>query len=139
MLVFRTFLGERALNDEDSLNDFPLFYRFVLRFPLLSLEGFPEKYQGLFWAVVVPALLAVYFFTDMLLFACLHFPFNLLSVFGLTSVVCLLIIRIYVERMLQARNALFQEFKQREFREVLDDYLGLCEKRDKKDLVGKAE
>lgn len=127
------------LSDEDSLDDLPLFYRLVLRLPLLSLDGFLDKYQGIFWAVVVPALLAVYFFTDMLLFVCLHFPFNWLSVTGLTSVVCLLIIRIYVERIVQARNALFQEFKQRDIREVLNDYLGLCEKRNKKDPVGKAE
>ena len=118
------------MSDEDSVS-LPLVHRILLKFPLLSLEGFSDRFQGLFWAVGVPALLTVYFFGNMLFFACLRFPLNCLAVFGVTVLVCLFIIRIYLERMLPTRKAFFEGYEQRHIQEVLADYMDLCEKQKK--------
>jgi len=129
-------LNEGVEKDEPDL---PWFYKLILRLPRLSLEDFPEKLQGVFWVVVLPVFLMADFFVNLALLGCLPFPYNFVSMFAFTSIVVMLILRIFLERALNARKAIVSEGRFRwDLERSFDQYSELLErhKKDKEEETG---
>jgi hypothetical protein len=98
--------------DDDADPDDPgvsLFYKLILKLPQLSLEGFSDRFQGLFWILILPILVMSDSMITLLLIVCLPFPFSLISTVVVTSIVLIFMIRILLERELNARRAIIRE------------------------------
>ncbi|MCJ7423323.1 hypothetical protein MUP01_03535 [Candidatus Bathyarchaeota archaeon] len=101
------------MSSENRVNDFraelPLSYRILLKVPKLSLESFSERFQGIFWIIVLPVLFMCDFFANLAFLTMLPFPSNCLSVFLLTLTIALLLLRILLERALNTRDAMLKQ------------------------------
>jgi hypothetical protein len=115
--------------------DLPLFYKIILKFPKLSLDALSgnEKLHGIFWAAILPSLLLGDFFLNMLLMTVLSFPFNVISVAAVNSLIMLLILRILVERTLNSEKAYLSQGFNWNLEKSLEDYFLLIHKREDKD------
>ena len=96
----------------EELEQIPLRYRWLLKLflrlpnpsiPFAVLKKLPEI-EGVFWAVLAPIFLVLYFFFDIWLFSylSLHFGFPLNVFLGLLmpAVVFVFFLRIQLERMI---------------------------------------
>lgn len=124
-------------DDARDLKDLPLMYRLILKFPKLSLEGYSEKFQGIFWVVVVPIFLIVDFCVNLLILVFLPFPINYLGFFVATSFVAILIIRILVDRTLDTSKAMLKEGHPWDIDKAVQGYLQLLHKEKDGDNVAK--
>jgi hypothetical protein len=119
---------------EDS--EIPLLYRIILRFPRLSIDGFSDRFQGLFWALILPIFVVSGTMATLLLMVCLPFPLNFISVVTLTSMILMFMLRIFVERELNMRRAIVEEGRFRwNVETAMQEYAQLLQKRkrDKED------
>lgn len=108
----------------DRRRDYPLWIRIILKVPNLSLEGFSDRFQGAFWILILPILLAVFPFANLLLIACLSSPFNMILVAVLDSSIAALLVRILVERTLTSEEAMLnQEPFRWDLERSLNEYL----------------
>lgn len=96
-------------NSEPGDLEIPLLYRLILKFPRLSLDGFSDRFQGLFWGLILPIFVACDVIIDLLLIGLLPFPFNLISLFAFTSIVLMFMLRVLIERELNTRRAIMRE------------------------------
>jgi hypothetical protein len=113
------------MSDMRRRKDRPLWLKIILKVPKLSLEGFSDRLQGLFWAVILPMLLMLFFCTSVYVVACFSFPFNMVLLASLYIVVGALILRILIERALTSEEAILHEVDfrwdvERSFKEYLD-------------------
>ncbi|MGD0029359.1 MAG: hypothetical protein ABSC91_10525 [Candidatus Bathyarchaeia archaeon] len=116
-------------SDEDDL-EIPLFYRLVLKFPRLTLDGFSDRIQGLFWALILPLFVFCDVIINLLLIGFLPFPFNLLSMILFTSVILMLILRVLIERELNIRKAIVKDTRFRwDVETSFQEYAELLQKR----------
>jgi hypothetical protein len=115
--------------------DLPIFYKIILKVPKLSLDALSgnEKLHGIFWAAILPSLLFGDLFLNMLLIAVLIFPFNVLSVIAINSLIILLILRILVERALNSEKAYLSQGFNWNLEKSLEDYFLLIHKREDKE------
>ncbi|MDH7476913.1 MAG: hypothetical protein QHH17_00830 [Candidatus Bathyarchaeota archaeon] len=122
---------EREEKIEEEIK-IPLFYRIILKIPKLSLESFSEneKFQGIFWAAILPSFLICELLFNMLLITMLSFPFNFLSMILVNSVILLLILRILAERALNGEKAYLSKGFDWNPEESLKGYLLLIRKKD---------
>jgi hypothetical protein len=94
----------------EELDRIPLRYRWLVKlflklpnpgFPYFVLKKLPEI-DGIFWAIVTPILLTLYFLSNIWLiaFLSLHFsfPFNLLLGLFIPAVIFVFFLRIQLER-----------------------------------------
>lgn len=113
---------------EDS--EIPLLYRIILRFPRLSIDGFSDRFQGLFWALILPIFVVSDTMATLLLMVCLPFPLNFISVVTLTSMILMFMLRIFVERELNMRRAIVEEGRFRwNVETAIQEYAQLLQKR----------
>lgn len=118
-------------NNEGSDDlDVPLVYRLILRFPRLSLDGFSDKFQGLFWVLILPILVMSDAMINLVLIVYLPFPFSLASVVVVTSILLMFMIRILVERELNVRRTIVREGRFRwDVEKAVQEYSRLLQKR----------
>ncbi len=109
----------------------PLFYRIILKVPKLTLDSVTEneKFQGIFWAAILPSFLICDFLLNVLFIAVLSFPLNFLSVIIFNGVIVLFILRILVERALNSEKAYFSKGFNWNFEKSLEDYSLLINRR----------
>jgi len=96
---------------EDSCehDDLPLFCRIFLFFPKLSLENFSERFQGIFYVVILPMFIFIDAIMNLAFLACFSFPINFIAVVAANSFVVLLILRIYLDRAITFHSNLMKE------------------------------
>jgi len=124
-------------DDAGNLSDLPLTYRLILKFPKLSLEGYSEKFQGLFWVVLLPIFLLGDLCLNLLLLVGLPFPTNYLAFFVATSFVIMLILRILVEQTLSTSNAMLKESHRWDVDKAVQSYLKILHKEKHDDNAAK--
>jgi hypothetical protein len=107
--------------------ELPLFYRLVLKFPKLSVEGLHPAIQGFFWVIGIPIFLIGYVFFNLGLMVYLSFPYNYAVAGTAGFLLFMFISRILVERAINSANAAIND-KQvwREVKEAVEDYLSVC-------------
>jgi hypothetical protein len=121
-------------NADADHSEIPLLYRLVLKLPRLSLNGFSDRFQGLFWALILPTFVISDTIINLLFVMCLPFPFNLISVVLFTSILLTFILRIFLERALNTRRAIIGEGRFRwNVERAIQEYTQLLQerKRDK--------
>jgi hypothetical protein len=121
-------------NADADHSEIPLLYRLILKFPLLSLNGFSDRFQGLFWVLILPTFVISDTMINLLFVMCLPFPFNLISVVLFTSILLMFILRIFLERALNTRRAIIGEGRFRwNVERAIQEYAQLLQerKRDK--------
>lgn len=124
-------------DDTGNLSNLPLRYRLILKVPKLSLEGYSEKFQGLFWVVLLPIFLLGDLCLNLLLLVGLPFPTNYLAFFVATSFVIMLILRILVEQTLSASNAMLKERHRWDVDKAVQGYLKILHKEKHDDNAAK--
>jgi hypothetical protein len=87
----------------------PLWCRILLKIPKLEANVFGERFQGIFWIIVVPVFLFCDFFMNLYVVMALSFPFNFVILLLTNLVIVLFLSRILVERTLQAQEAILNE------------------------------
>jgi len=92
--------------DQENL---PWYYRLVLRLPRLSMEGFSEVFQGIFWVLFLPLLIVCSFFLDLFLFLFLPGPVNFIAVSAITLVVFIIFVKTQLEKFINAWNAMIKK------------------------------
>lgn len=86
--------------------DLPWYYRLLLKLPSPSLEHFGARFQGLFYAVVLPILIVCTFWLTFLEIVFLPTPINILAVVASVSLVFGFFLRIQLERSVNAWDAM---------------------------------
>lgn len=76
----------------------PKFYRLLLKLPIPTLQRFPNTFQGIFWATIIPLLLASLFFLGLLLIFYLPSPLNIALVITIPTIIFLVFARIRLEQ-----------------------------------------
>jgi len=105
----------------------PLFYRFILKFPKLNVEGFSAKFQGFFWVIGLPIFLICYVFFNLVFLVYVSFPYNYAVVGTNGFFFAMLIFRILIERAINSANAAINDTQfWREVDEAVQDYLSVC-------------
>jgi len=115
--------------------ELPLFYRLVLKFPKLSVEGLHPVIQGFFWVIGIPIFLICYVFFSLGLMVYLSFPYGYAAAGTAGFLLFMFISRILVERAINSVNAAIND-KQvwPEVKEAVEDYLSVCRNlKDKKE------
>lgn len=113
---------------EDS--EISLLYRIILRFPRLRIDGFSDRFQGLFWGLILPIFVMSDTMATLLLMICLPFPLNFISVVTLTSMILMFMLRIFIERELSMRRAIAEEGRFRwNVETAIQEYAQLLQKR----------
>lgn len=107
--------------------ELPLFYRLVLKFPKLSVEGLHPVIQGFFWVIGIPIFLIGYVFFNIGLLVYLSFPYNYAMAGTAFFLLFMFVSRILVERAINSADAVIND-KQvwREVRGAVEDYLSVC-------------
>lgn len=75
----------------------PIFYRLILKLPQPTLERFPQGFQGIFWAIVIPVFLASQFFLGLFLLISFSFPVNLVLAITIPIILLIIFVRVRLE------------------------------------------
>jgi len=127
------------MSDNTNVDEnLPLVYRLLLKVPRLKVEFFSVRFDGVFWAVLLPIMVAGYNFLNLVLLVFLPFPFNYVSVAIGASLIILLVLRIFLERALNTKRAIMGETQFRwDIDEALEHYLHLQKEEDDKNSENK--
>ena len=133
-----------ALLSQEELDRVPILYRWtlklLLRFPNLGfqtfiLRRFPEV-QGIFWAILVPALLILYFLVGFSLVLFLSysvsFPFNVLIGLLIPAFVFVAFLRIQLERTVAWWRSLQSPTKEWDISRVTAEFIEILKKQQAK-------
>jgi hypothetical protein len=108
----------------------PLWCRILLRIPQLDLGVFGERFQGIFWIIVVPVFLFCDFFMNLYVIMALSFPVNFVILLFTNLVIALFLLRILVDRTLQAQEAILSEGRfQWDVESSFKEYLSILNKK----------
>lgn len=75
----------------------PIFYRLILKLPQPTLERFPQGFQGIFWAIIIPVFLACQFFLGLFLLISFSFPLNLGLAITIPTIFLIILVRVRLE------------------------------------------
>jgi hypothetical protein len=75
----------------------PIFYRLILKLPKPTLERFPQEFQGIFWAIIIPVFLACEFFLGFFLLISFSFPLNLVLTMIIPTIFFIVFVRVRLE------------------------------------------
>lgn len=92
-------------NNEINYKRLPWFYRLVLKLPKPTLENSSNTMHGLFYGLVLPILMVVSVFVNVIAIAYLPTPVNLLVIGSIVGMVFLIFLRIQLERFINSLNA----------------------------------
>jgi len=96
-------------DENERRQNVPLWCRVLLRIPQLNLDVFGERFQGIFWMIILPVFLICDFFMNLLVLTWLSFPFNLALLLFANLLIVLFLLRILVDRALQAQEAILNQ------------------------------
>jgi hypothetical protein len=117
---------------EDETEKLGLIYRILLRFPKLSLENFPYVLQGLFWVIILPTFLLGEFFLNFYILLALPFPLNLVVAVGVDLLFIVAMLRVMLERALNAFKMLFYpSHMDKDVTQLVQEYISLIRKKRK--------
>jgi hypothetical protein len=120
-------------NKKEHRRNMPLWCKILLRVPELDLGGFGERFQGIFWIILVPVFLFCDFFMNLYVVMALSFPLNFVIFFFTNIVIATFLLRILVERTLQAQEAIFNEESfQWNVESSFKEYLSILNKKNAK-------
>jgi len=119
-------------DEKESYKNLPLIYRIILKFPKLSLESFSGEFQGFFWALIIPIALSMYAFVILAFMFYFPSPINIILATASTSFICILCLRILVEREIKSLKMHMEPSGfQWNVKESFVDYEKLLEKKEK--------
>jgi len=101
----RKIISEEILERIDVAK-LPLFYRLVLRLPMLSMDSLSDSLQGAVWAIILPASMFLIPALSLLLLVLFPFPVNAILVVIIPSVVFVIFLRVILERFINTWNAM---------------------------------
>jgi hypothetical protein len=117
---------------EDETEKLGLIYKILLRFPKLSLENLPNVLQGLFWVIILPIFLLCEFFLNFYLLLALPFPLNLVLAVGVNLLLVVAMLRVMLERSLNAFKMLFYPHRMdKDVTQLVQEYISLLRKKRK--------
>jgi ABC-type transport system involved in cytochrome bd biosynthesis fused ATPase/permease subunit len=96
-------------DENERRQNVPLWCRVLLKIPQLDLGVFGERFQGIFWVIILPVFLICDFFMNLYVVMALSFPFNFAILLFANLVIVLFLLRILVDRTLQAQEAILNE------------------------------
>jgi ABC-type transport system involved in cytochrome bd biosynthesis fused ATPase/permease subunit len=96
-------------DENERRQNVPLWCKVLLRIPQLNLDVFGERFQGIFWMIILPVFLICDFFMNLLVLTWLSFPFNLALLLFANLLIVLFLLRILVDRALQAQEAILNQ------------------------------
>lgn len=113
-----------------------LFMRFPnLRFPYFVVRKLPW-FEGIFWALLVPVFLVVYFFFTFWFYLALSllvgFPFNVIIWLLIPSVLFIMFLRIQFERIILFWRSLRSQSNDWDIPKLTEEFSLLIEKQHKK-------
>jgi len=121
-------MDEKQKFKKINKKDLPIFYRLILKIPLLSLGSS----SGLFWAIFVPIFIALNFFLDLFILVYFSFPINLVLAFVTPVLLFILFMRVMLERMINWWNSfVVGDYTQRELSKIIDEYVSLIKNKRK--------
>ena len=121
-------MDEKQKFKKINKKDLPIFYRLILKIPLLSLGSF----SGLFWAIFVPIFIVLNFFLDLFIMVYFSFPINLALTFVIPVLIFTLFMRVMLERMINWWNSfIVSGYTQRELSKVINEYVSLIKNKRK--------
>jgi len=124
------------MSDDDSFfKEAPLLYKLLLRFPKLSLDCFPEKFQGVFWAIFVPIFIVCYVYLNLVIVVFSSFPINLFLVGSMFLFVFLFVFRIHIDRVLNSQKTMLRKPPYVDIKERVTDYLHYFDKKMRKERI----
>lgn len=130
-LVAIGFSMDTSAGEKDEL---PWFYRFVLKIPFVRAATVFGEYEGVYWAIVLPLLLAVEFVVSFYLLLCFPFPVNIIATGIIPTFILVIFVRVQLERFLNLVSTMTQTVKKWDVAEAIEDYVRLLEaqKRERK-------
>jgi len=118
-----------SADDDYSFKEMPLAYKLVLKLPKPSLSCFPERLQGIFWAIFAPIFIVCYVYLNLMIVLFSPFPVNLFLVGSLTVLVFLFVFRIHLDRVLNSQKVMLKRTSHRDIKERVADYVSYFNKR----------
>jgi len=117
-----------------------LFLKLFMKFPNLRFPYFVVKklpwVEGIFWALLIPIFLVVYFFFTFWLYVTLSllvgFPLNVIIWLSIPSVFFIVFLRIQFERIIPFWRSLGSQPKDWDVPKFAEEFLLLIEKQHKK-------
>jgi hypothetical protein len=132
-----------TLLSKDELQQIPPYYRWLIKLflklpnpslPYSVLKHFPE-FEGIFWALIAPIFLVVYFFFNLWLFLYLSsnygFPLNIFLSVLPPIAVFILFLRIQLDRAIHRWKSISKRHETRQVTESLKELAELLEKQQK--------
>jgi len=132
------------LLSRDDLERIPTRYRWLVKIllklpnpslPFFALKHFPEL-EGIFWALVAPCFLVLYFFFNIWLFSfvTLRFGFPLNWVFGvlIPAIIFVFFLRIQLERTILWWKSIHEEPREWQTSKRVEELIELLNRRQKK-------
>ena len=132
------------LLSRDELERIPAQYRWLVKIllklpnpslPFFVLKHFPE-FEGIFWALVVPCFLILYFFFNIWLFpfVTLRFGFPLNYVFGflIPAIIFVFFMRIQLERTILWWKSIHEEPREWQISKRVEELIELLNRRQKR-------
>lgn len=133
------------LLSRDELERIPLGYRLLVKMllklpnpslPFYVLKHFPEL-EGVFWALVVPCFLILYFFFNIWLFTfmTLRFSFPLNYVFGvlIPAIIFVFFLRIQLERTILWWKTIHEEPREWQTSKKVEELIELLNRQQKRE------
>jgi hypothetical protein len=121
-------------DENEYPQNMPLWCKVLLRIPQLDLGVFGERFQGIFWIIIVPVFLFCDFFMNLYVIMALSFPVNFIIFIFTNSVIVLFLLRILVDRTLHAQKAILSEKSfQWDVESSFEEYLSLLNKKKAED------
>lgn len=129
---------------QEELERVPLRYRWLLKlFLKFPSPGFPDfllrrlpSIQGIFWAIVAPIFVIIYFFFGIWLISYLSlyvlFPFNVFLGLFLPGVIFVIFLRIQIERTIAWWKNLRSPTKDWDISKVVDEYTRLTNEKKRR-------
>jgi len=125
----------------EELERIPLRYRWLLKlflkfpnpsFPYFVLRRLPWI-DGIFWALVVPVLLTLYFFFGIWLVGYLSlyvlFPFNVILGLSIPGLILIIFLRVQIERSITAWRSFRSSTLDWDIPKAVDEYYRLAKKK----------
>lgn len=114
-------------------NKLPFIYRLILKLPKVGLDNFPDGFQGIFWAIVVPIFMVIEFFLSFFLLISFTFPLNIILTGIIPLAIFVIFVKVTLERFINWWNAIFGEPYTWNIEKAVNEYLNLLRRQNKKE------
>ena len=110
----------------------PLWLRIFLKVPEPNLRNFSDRFQGVFYLAILPALYVLSIFLNLYLIMGFPYPWNAVLFASFNSIILILLTRVLVGRSVESEEIFLKQGPLRcDFNQTLDEYVSLLDKRKK--------